>query len=232
MKLSNRKLLSIAIGLIGLVWCCCVCAAAVSFDPPLRLAGGLTFGILAAVLSVVYLIVFKRYPGSSAVETGALSVFFTIIYFAAALLANTVFIFCGRGEFNRFLVCANLLINVIFVILVLYAEKDTRRLTDQLERTAEKTAARGNLSVILGELLAEAKDEQVRAALYRLKEAVDYSSNITTAGTADYEEQMEALLTDLKDLIANGGSPEETLSGIREAESLWKSRNSAAAAGR
>ena len=232
MNLSNSKLFSVVIALLGSVWCIGIFAVSGHVDPNLQFIGGIVGGILAVVVSIVYLLQFRQSPGKQATEVGALSIYFTAVYVVAALVVNTVLILLGYGGFNTILWFGNILIAVVYIVLILYVEKDTHRLKEQLERTAQKTVASIDISALLGRILAEVEDEGLRGQLLKLKETVDYSSNITTSGTFAAERAMEIQLNELEAMISERRDPSEILSKIREAETTWKTRSSTSALGR
>lgn len=232
MKISNRQLLSLALALAGIVWCRAVFAIADHFAPAPRLAGGLVFGLAAVVLAIVYLMVFRSSPGRQAAESGAVSIYLPIAYALASLVSNTLLILRGLGGFNRFLVLWNVAISAIYIIVILYAEKDTRRLAEQLARTEQKLAGPAEISAKLGEILGAAEDGEIRKQILKLKESVDYTTNISTAGTVESERQLLVQLDELMDLIRNQGEPSAIRDKIREAEMTCRSRSSAAAARR
>lgn len=225
MRLSNRNLLAVTIGALGAIWCLAVFLIA---GPPFyRYSGALTFVLIAAALAILYLTVLRRSPGRQAPEAGAPSVYFTIIYVAAALFFNTVFVLVGCGDFNRFLLLCNAVINVVYILLALYTEQENQRISDQLARTAQKLSGPANISAKLGEMLGVVEDSEIRKQILALKEAVDYSTNISTAATLEKEKLMEQQLDELMCLIMRKGERSAIQGKIREAEITWKTRSSA-----
>ena len=81
-------------------------------------------------------------------------------------------------------------------------------------------------------MLALAEDQGVREQILKLKEAVDYSSNITTGSTFEREKQMEGLLDELLALLSQGGEPSLVQEKLHEAEHIWRARSAAAASAR
>lgn len=232
MKLSNTRLLSLALALAGVVWCCAIFTITDYFAPVLRFSGGLVFGLAAVVLAILYLMVFRGSPGRSAAEVGAVSLYLPIAYAFASLVSNTLFIIRGLGGFNKFLVLWNTAISVVYIIAILYAEKDAWRLAEQMARTEQKLSGPAAISAKLGEILGAAKDDEIRKQILKLKEAVDYSTNISTAATIESERQLLAQLDELMELIRNQGDASAIQDKLREAEMTCQIRSSAAAARR
>lgn len=224
MKLTNSKLLSVTIAVVGLLWCFAMIAVASLMMPPWPLVGGILFGLLAVVVSILYLLVFRHSPGKQAAENGAITVYLTVSYVLATLGCNTAYILTRHGAFSRFLVLSNFAIIAVYCVAILFAEKDVKRLSDQLSRTERKTAGPGYLSAKLGVLLSMTEDKALHSRLLKLKESVDYSSNITTDATLASEKRMAALLDELQTLITDQADASEIQKKLHEAETEWKTR--------
>lgn len=232
MKLSNSKLLALAIGIVGLVWCVGIVTVSYRMIPPFHYVGALVFGLITICASILYLLMLHRPSNRQAVEVGVISLWATVVYVVAVLWANTYFVVHWYGDFNRFLLLTNIAINAVYVIVVLFAEKDAQRLNDQLERADEKLSASIDISARLGEILGVVEDDALRAQVRTLKEAVDYSTNITTADTYKNELVMVSQLEELLDLIVRKSDSDAIQSKLREAEHTWKTRSSNAASRR
>lgn len=228
MKFSGRKLVSLTIGVFGAVWALAVLILAGMRRPAIPFAGSLLFGIVATVIAVIYLSYFRFSPGRQAVEQGALSVIVTVAYVVISLVANTALIPVEWGGFNRYLLIGNAVINAAYMIVILYVEQDTRRLKGQLDRTEQKTAAAVSISGRLGSLLGVAEGDEVRRRLLKLKEAVDYGTNISTVETEALEQQMALYLDELMGLLMANSREELIMEQIRQAEQCWKIRSNIA----
>ena len=229
MKLSNKNILSIAIGLVGIVWCVAIFVVAdicLSSGDTVRYFGALLFGIQAVVIAILYLQLIHKSPGNQAVEVGAVSLYYTIGYVAAALVLNAVLVVCRLGGFNRYSLLLNLAILVIYIILILFAEKDTQRVARQLNHMQQRTSPSRNISQQLTIILSLVEDPELRKRLLKLQESVTYSSNISQNNTLPYENAMMNQLEDLKNMIISQKSSDVILSKLREAEVTWKTRSS------
>lgn len=229
MRLSNRNLLATAIGALGVVWCLFIISVSDRFGSFFQCTGALIFVLTAVVLAILYLTMFRHSPGKQATEVGVPPIYFTIAYVMASMVLNTKLVMSGRGGFNIALLLYNAIVNIVYIFLILYAEKDARRVSEQLDRTQQKLSGPVHISAKLGKLLGLAEDSQIRAQLLKLKEAVDYSTNITTEATFESERQMERQLDELMHLMTHQGEPSAIQNKIREAELTWKTRGSAAA---
>jgi hypothetical protein len=113
-----------------------------------------------------------------------------------------------------------------YIILLLWVEQHTARLTAQLAKTEKKTAPTKDIARKLGELLAITEDAEIRNKLLKLKEAVDYGTNISTNATAEKEQQMNELLDELLQLTISKADKMIVLNKVDAAEMTWKLRSS------
>lgn len=226
MNRSVRSILALAIGLLGVVWSLAIWVLSGRFL--FLCAGGLLCGLAAVALSILYLLVFWRSPGREATETSALSLWFTAVYAAAELVSNTVFILRGWGGRSSVLLLGFGAATAVYLVLLLLVQKNVQRLSHQSDLLEQKLAGPLYLSSKLGELLSVAGEGEVRTQLQKLKEAMDYSSNQTSRATAESERQMAQQLDELMELLTNGGEPAAIQAKLRQAETTWKTRSSAA----
>lgn len=227
MRLSNRSLLIAAIGALGVIWCIAIFTiTALLFR---QYSGAMTFVLIAVALAILYLTVPRKSPGKQAPEADAPSIYFTVAYVIAAMVSNTVLTLVGRGDFNGFLLLCNAVINAVYILLVLCAKKDSRRVSEQLARTEQKLSGSTHISKKLGEILSITENAELRKQLLALKESVDYSTNISTTATLESEKIMERRLDVLMLLIMHKGELSDIQDKIREVEIIWNTRCSAAA---
>ena len=232
MRLSNSRLLSVAIAVLGTIWAFGIYVISDMHEPELACVGGVVFGMVAVVASVLYLAFFRSSPGRQAVENGALSVYASVIYVAFTFSVNTFFVLTRRGNFSKLLVLANLFICAVYVIVILFAEKDVQRLSQQLDRMECSTGKHINISEKLGILLSMTDSGEIRNRILKLKEYVDYSSNASTKNTYDAEREMEAHLSEIMDLISNHAEESAIQDKLHSAEMVWKTRSTKASSRR
>ena len=115
-----------------------------------------------------------------------------------------------------------------YIIPLLWVELSVARLIRQLKVTEQKTTPSVNIRKKLGELLAITEDTEIRGKLLKLKEAVDYGTNISTNATAEKEVQMGALLDELAQLTIARADRLIILNKVEAAEMTWKMRSSTA----
>jgi hypothetical protein len=226
MKNSNSRLIAIVIGLVALVWCVGVYTVSTFSSPTLEIAGSIAFGIIAAVISIVYLMFFWNTPGRQAVEVGGMSIFYTVLYYILALVLNTALALAQYGGLNLVVVSSNLVLTVLYLIIIIYSEKYTERVSEQLSYSEQALSSKTDISGKLGTLLSIVDDPELKKQIYSLKESVDYSSNVTTGRTAESEAKMSALLDELTDMIASDGDKTKIREKLNTAEITWKVRSS------
>ena len=95
-------------------------------------------------------------------------------------------------------------------------------------KTEKKIAPTKDIARKLGELLAITEDAEIRNKLLKLKEAVDYGTNISTNATAEKEQQMNELLDELLQLTISKADKMIVLNKVDAAEMTWKLRSSTA----
>lgn len=224
MKLSGKKILLLMIALGTLVWTFAVSAMA----PATPYGGAVVFGVASAVIAGAYLEFFHHPISERETESWSLPLIFSVGYVAAALLVNAGFALMEYGYLNKWMVTVNLLLLAGYVILVLYAVKSAQEISERTMQMEQSKTLHREIAADLGLALALAEEKEVRERLLRLKEMVDYSSNVTTLDTTDMEVQMKANLEELVYLLRNKKSSTEILEKIRTAEICWRARSSAA----
>jgi len=226
--MKKKSILAITIAALALVWILAVVAYTMVLELPWLCFGSITCTVIAIIIAEVYLLALRKDPGEQATEPGALGIILTIVFIIVVVLLNSVFVLRKFADFNWILLTLNAAIIVCYVLLLLWVEKSTARLANQLAKTEQKTAASKEISRKLGELLAITADTELRAKLLKLKEAVDYSTNISTEATAYKENQMNAQLDELFQLIVGRAEQLIILKKIEAVEMTWKTRSSAA----
>ena len=227
--MKKTSVLGITLGIVGAVWIIAVIAFHAVLGLEWLCLGSIACVGVAVAAAELYLLVLRKDPGPQAAEPGALGVIFTVIYTIIALLLNTILVIKGYGNFNWLLVVLNLAALAGYIILVLWVDQSSAQLEKKLEKVEQKTAPSVNLGRKLGELVAITTDEEVRSRLLKLKEAVDYSTNISTQATADREAQFAAQLDEIAQLTIARADKIIILGKLETAEMLWKMRNATSA---
>ena len=239
--MKKTTTLAITIAILGLVWAIVLASYAIfqdvielgSFDWDLLnweevALGSIACAIVAIVAAEIYLLAIRKESTESGTEFGALGIIFTVAFLLISILLNSVFALLGRGDFNWLLLALNLVTVAGYVVVLLWVDKASAGLTQRLEKTEKKTAPSVNIGRKLGELLAITEDTEIRGRLLKLKEAVDYSTNISTEATVGKEMQVEDLLDEIARLTLARADRLIILNKVSSAEAAWKMRSSAA----
>ncbi|MBQ3252178.1 MAG: hypothetical protein IJB02_02930 [Oscillospiraceae bacterium] len=227
-KITRTSVLAISIAIIALVWLFAVAAYTAIFELPEICWGSIVCTIIAVIITELYLLVFRKNPGEQGIEPAALGIILTISFMVVTILLNTIFVLVEHGDFNWILLLLNFMVVASYIIPLLWVELSVARLIRQLKVTEQKTTPSVNIGKKLGELLAITEDAEIRGKLLKLKEAVDYGTNISTNATAEKEAQMGALLDELAQLTIARADRLIILNKVEAAEMTWKMRSSTA----
>ena len=188
-------------------------------------------GIAAFGFSAASLLLWRPDTGRDTTEINAIPLVFTSVYFIAMLLANTVFCFLTYMNYPRVIpVVVNLVLTVAFVSVRMFVAPYRDRVSHTAARVAEKTRGVVGLSSKLGDIMGMAQDGAVKQQLGKLKEQLDYSTNVTQPLTADFENSFFHQLCEIANAIDQNMPTEDVLSKIKAAQMIWKRRNGASSA--
>lgn len=227
--MKKKRTLPITLGILGLVWIFAMITYLMVLDLSWdKFWCSLVCTIVAIGATEAYLLWFKKDPGAAGTEVSALGVILTICYLIIVLLMNSLFTILRYGNFNWVIMCLNVIAMGFYIVLLLWLEKSSARLAQQLEKTEQKIVPSKEISRKLGELLAITQDDEIKSKLLKLKEAVDYTTNISTAATAAKDAQLNDLLDEIVQLTMAHADPVIILNKVETAEMTWKMRSSAA----
>lgn len=227
-KASKNYILPISIAILGLVWIFTVIAYVKTLELPQFNWGCIGCTLIAIVVAEIYLLVFRKDFGEQTLEPNTLGVILTICFLLIVVLLNSIFVLLKIDSLNWILFTLNLIVLAGYVILLLWGERSTCKLAKRVNVTEEKIAQPREISRKLGELLAITEDAEIRGKLLKLKEAVDYSTNISTAVTAITESEINGQLDELAQLTMSCTDRLILLKKIEAAEMTWKMRSSMA----
>ena len=224
--------LPITIAIAGVAWIFAVVAYTMFFELPWMCWGGIMCTVIAICAAEGYLLGFRKDSGEQGTESGALGIIFTVVYLLIAVLLNSVFILLNYGDFNWLLLTVNVLAIAGYLIILMWGEQASGRLEQQIKKTEQKTKPTVNIGRKLGELLAITEDVEIRGRLLKLKEMVDYGTNISTDATAEKDMQMEDVLDEIAQMMLARADRLVIFNKVETAEMIWKMRNSIAVSAR
>lgn len=191
---------------------------------------GFCGGVLAFVISIVSLLLWRHEPGKNTTEINVTPRIFTYGYFIVAFLANTLFCFMAHLNAPKAIPLAvNVLLTAAFVSVRMDLLPYRNRVLHTAAHTAEKTCGVMELSAKLGEIMGTAEDATVKQGLRKLKEQLDYSVNVSQPFTADLEALFFNQLGDISLAIDQHAPVGDVLEKIAAAQLTWNRRNGASA---
>lgn len=191
---------------------------------------GFCGGILAFVISMASLLLWRPEPGKNTTEINASARIFTYVYFTMAFLVNTLFCFMVHLNAPKAIPLAvNVLLTVAFVSLRMYILPYRNRVLYAAAYTAEKTRGVVELSAKLGEIMGAAQEAAVKQRLRELKEQLDFSVNVSQPFTTDLEAMFFNQLGDISQAIDQHAPTGDVLEKISAAQLTWNRRNGTSA---
>lgn len=186
------------------------------------------FGVLACAASALSLLFNDRELRSAGVmtEVRSLPVVVSVGYFAAALIANTIFCFANWSVGGvRTPIVVNAILLAIMVIVRMGTDSYQKVAEENVEKVSANVADTTAIKSELSRLMALADDPSVKAELHQLKEDVDFSPSLAGPNAKAVERNFLAALDAVGASLAGNEEPERTIGLVKRAESIWKARN-------
>ena len=224
-KDSRITTLSIVEVMVSIAWIIIVLIFAKSGELAFYLWGGFIFAIMAFVLTFMGMFFFTEKRKKIGVEISGTPYYFLCAYYIVSLVLNTIFAFTYNGGKNRFVFIGNIVLFVIYASILLYANSYIEHMVHVSETLAAKTVVNDNYRINLSNLITMARTEKEKNSLKKLKEMVDYSSNINVAGGLDKEKYFIEKLNEIYALMSQNAPEESVVNAIQEAITIWQGRN-------
>lgn len=183
------------------------------------------FGVLACVASVLSLLFNDRELRSAGVmtEVRSLPVVVSVGYFAAALIANTIFCFANWSVGGvRTPIIVNVILLAVMVIVRMGTDSYQKVAEENVEKVSANVADTTAIKSELSRLMALADDPSVKAELHQLKEDVDFSPSLAGPNAKAVERNFLAALDAVGASLARNEEPERTIGLVKKAESIWE----------
>ncbi|MCI6274463.1 MAG: hypothetical protein MR611_07315 [Coriobacteriaceae bacterium] len=230
---ESTKRVIIGEAIAEVAWFIIMLTAIGIFTNPIVFVVSIMFGVLAFVASAVSVLVNDRDARSSGapVEVRSLPVVVSLGYFAAALIANTIFCVGSPAMTST---TAPIVVNVVLLALMAVIRMGVDSHQRVAERNVEKVSASIAGTSAIGQeisrLLARAENPEVKAELRKLKEEFDYSPSVSGPSAQVVEQEFLSALAAVDASLARGDAPETALALVRKAGGVWKKRNAAMSA--
>lgn len=187
------------------------------------------FAILFGLLAFIIVLAVIRYvceqtDGTEDASYGPIAAYSGVFLFLSVAL-NTVFhILRPSGMMTVFFV-ANIALLAIYLVLAIGSINLIHTNEQKSIETEQKTTGADRISGQIAELMNVSEGE-TREKLAKLKETVDFSTNVTGKKTGFDEKSMQDQLSMIAEAISAKADPEAILQMIQDANIIWKNRNS------
>lgn len=225
---DSIKKISVIELLLFISWCVVVLVFADYDRAGFYFWGGFGFGFLSFIVAGVSLLSIRINNNRNTAEISYIPVYYTALYLIVTVIVNTYFVFRLEGKFNVILVATNLILLVAFIALRLYSDDLVARVDEQTIYSAEKIRPITSISSQLATILCVTTDPEIKQQILKLKETVDYSSNVSQEFSEDSQNFFLLQLNQIESLIVEHEDKDVISKKIQEATVVWKTRNSVA----
>ena len=181
--------------------------------------------VFSFVVACVSFLTIKKTTSYDTTEASVVPIVTTGIYLIGAILFNNIFIFGLYVFLEKILVISNILWFIVFIAVRLFVNNYINRLDNQTKIISQKFENNKAIAANLSILLSNDMDSDIKSRVLKLKEMVDYSTNITSGYDSNYCNAFLSKLNQIDLLIKQNASKEQLIKEIGEAESIWKARN-------
>ncbi len=174
---------------------------------------------------------FMKFKSNSTITAIIPTAYITLCYFVVALVMNIIIM-----AINPQKVTATILLNVVVLIFALIAFvlgiKMFTRVSDNTAAREARVVNWREISVKVNALTYLTKDEDVIAAIRKIKEDVDYSTSAGNDASKSYEESFVDQIETVSTLLTAKADKEAVLDALDTAANLLKTRNQMVVAGK
>lgn len=182
------------------------------------------YGFLTAAFVIVGALTFIPLKSKNNF-VATLPVFFTaMIYFGIALIVNIIFMCIKSNNITAPLVINGILL-LLFLIFLVISYKSFSRVEDNTQRREQRVKQFRTYAIEVSSIKEVAADDEVKAALAKLQDNINYSSTASNANTVEKEVEFAEKIQQIDGLVNNNGEKEEILKAISDAERILKVRN-------
>lgn len=187
------------------------------------------FGLIAFILGAVMILYFTHTIDRDTTEAAYLPFVFTAIftgaYILVALLYNTIFAFKDDDDAMGRFFAINIIWIAIYIVAVLYARKYILRIKETSSKISNRIRPITTISTKLACLVAITTDPAAKQQILKLKESVDYGSNMSQNFSEATEQRFLMQLNELEALIQTNAPADQINTKIQQAQMTWNSRN-------
>lgn len=182
--------------------------------------------VFAFLVVCISLITMNQSQNINTKEVTLIPYVISIVYLGVAIVFNGIFIFGMYIFLSRILVTFNIIWFILFVGIRLSAVNYIKHIENQTKKITGKTSNLGSISTNISMIASKVTDSEIKKELLKLKESVDYSSNISQNFTIGFENQMLEKLNEINTMVEQHVSNKEIINKIQNISNLWNVRNS------
>jgi hypothetical protein len=180
----------------------------------------LSFGIGYYCFTVSHRQLQREDAGSMAIPAYCTGVFLVL-----SVAINTIFLVLSLSNFVIILIIMDILLLVAYLSIMLYATACLSSLKNKGLKIDRKTISNAQISISLEELTALTQNTEEKAALLKLKETVDYSTNTSKRISESFEADMANQIKQLQSAILEKKETSLVIKLIADADMIWRRRN-------
>ncbi len=222
----KKKYINGAYAVLAVIWLAAGLIIGNAVKIGINFWGGLAAGLIAIIVSVVLTVLRPVKSNDATTEVNTVPYAFSFIYIILSMIVNVICMLMADSRKGFvILIAVNVVLLAIFAYLFTTASQSALSVAEKTEVVSAKTNNTANFSMMLASLLGIAKDEEVKKAIYALKQKVDYSSNTSQSFTREIENEFEQALQTVGDAIRQDREKNEIIEAIKSAEGIWNDRN-------
>ena len=124
-------------------------------------------------------------------------------------------------------IIVNVILLAAFAIVQMGLNAYSKQAEQNVAKVAGKVAQTTQFGSYVGQLIATADDDRLKAELKALQDDISFSSNMSQPHVQEIEQQFSAALEAVANSMASSNSADTTIAFVRDAERIWKKRNAA-----
>ncbi len=222
---NEKGLFAGVLGVIALLWCLVVLVFVDKTGAGFDYWGGFVFGLVAIIVPLLLSLGMSFRVNRASKEIAMSRVTCSVVYLIFGVIFNGFFVLLKIGDHKALILIVNVLALLAYLVISYFWAAYLVRVTNLSEQISSKAFQITELKNEIGVLLAICKNGEVREKLMALKTKVDYSDNLSQAGTQNEEYLFFNQLKEIEDLIRNKQPDELIINKISEAESTWNVRS-------
>lgn len=208
-----------------LVWLICVLVFTDFSTVGFYYKCGIACTVVAVIIAVVSIVLIQPESNINTMEINAIPLFGSQAYVFITMIVNTIFVIIKDANNNKIPVAVNLILLIIFIGSRIFTNSYGEQVDSLATEVAQKIEPVKNVKAKMSELLAVSSDADIKKAVLKLKELVDFSGNMSSDNTYDIEMNFYDSVNDIIGKIKDNADKDEILKDIEDAVVMWKTRN-------